>query len=146
TFPGPSVPFGMIQWGPDSSPRFGGGYGYEANAITGFGLNRMSGPGCPAYGDVPFLPIAGAVPADRNAATVGLNHANETASAGAYTLTLNNGVRTDLTTAKRSALGQFTFPTGQAATLLLKAAGGVGTTDATVATTGTTEVTGSVSG
>ena len=75
TFPGPSVPFGMLQWGPDSSPRYGGGYGYEATAITGFGLNRMSGPGCPAYGDVPFLPIAGAVPADRNTATVGLDHA-----------------------------------------------------------------------
>jgi predicted alpha-1,2-mannosidase len=144
TFPGPSVPFGMIQWGPDSSPRYGGGYGYEATAVTGFGLNRMSGPGCPAYGDVPFLPVVGAPPADRNAATVGLNHANESAGVGRYALTLNNGVRTELATARRSALGQFAFPAGQQATLLLKAAGGAAVSDATVATTGTTEVTGSV--
>jgi predicted alpha-1,2-mannosidase len=144
TFPGPSVPFGMLQWGPDSSPRYGGGYGYEATAVSGFGLNRMSGPGCPAYGDVPFLPVAGAVPADKNAATVGLNHANEAAAAGSYTLTLNNGVRTELTTARRSALGQFGFPAGQAATLLLKAAGGAAVSAASIAATGSTEVTGSV--
>jgi predicted alpha-1,2-mannosidase len=145
TFPGPSVPFGMLQWGPESRPdRYGGGYGYEAAAIAGFGLNRMSGPGCPAYGDVPFLPIAGAVPADRNTATVGLDHANESAVAGAYTLTLANGVRTELTTAKRSALGQFTFPAGQAATLLLKAADGAAVSGASIAATGTAEVTGSV--
>jgi predicted alpha-1,2-mannosidase len=144
TFPGPSVPFGMLQWGPDTSPRYGGGYGYEATAVSGFGLNRMSGPGCPAYGDVPFLPVAGAVPADKNAATVGLNHANEAAAAGSYTLTLNNGVRTELTTARRSALGQFGFPAGQAATLLLKAAGGAAVSAASIAATGSTEVTGSV--
>lgn len=66
TFPGPSVPFGMLQWGPDSSPRAaGGGYAYESTAISGFGLNRMSGAGCPAFGDVPILPVSGTPPADR---------------------------------------------------------------------------------
>jgi predicted alpha-1,2-mannosidase len=146
TFPGPSVPFGMIQWGPDSSPRYGGGYGYEANAITGFGLNRMSGPGCPAFGDVPFLPVTGPPPADMNAATIGINHADESARVGRYSVTLANGVQTELAAAKRSALGRFAFPAGHEATLLLKAAGGAGASAATVTATGTSEVTGSVSG
>jgi predicted alpha-1,2-mannosidase len=146
TFPGPTAPFGMVQWGPDSWPRYGGGYGYEANSVTGFGLNRMSGPGCPAFGDVPFLPVVGTPPADRNAATVGLSHANESASLGRYAVTLDNGVRTELAAAKRSALAQFAFPAGRPATLLLKAAGGASVTDATVTASGTTEVTGSVGG
>jgi predicted alpha-1,2-mannosidase len=146
TFPGPSLPFGMIQWGPDSSPRYGGGYGYEAGAITGFGLNRLSGPGCPVFGDVPFLPIAGTPPADRNAATVGLRHANEQAAAGRYAVTLDNGVQTEFAAAERSALARFGFPAGQPATLLLKAAGGASVTDATVTAAGTTEVTGTVGG
>ncbi|GIF73064.1 GH92 family glycosyl hydrolase [Asanoa siamensis] len=146
TFPGPSTPFGMIQWGPDSAPRYGGGYGFEAAAIGGFGLNRMSGPGCPVFGDAPFLPVTGTPPADRNSATVGLRHANEQARAGRYTVTLDNGVRTELAAGKRSALAQFAFPAGQQATLLLKAAGGASVTDATVSASGTTEVTGTVGG
>jgi len=145
TFPGPSAPFGMIQWGPDSAPRHGGGgYGYEATALSGFGVNRMSGAGCYDYGDVPFLPVTGAPPADKNNATVGLNHANESANVGSYALTLNNGVRTELTTTRRAGLGRFSFPAGQQATLLLKAAGGAAVSDASVTAVGSTEVTGSV--
>jgi len=145
TFPGPSAPFGMIQWGPDSAPRApGGGYDYASTAISGFGLNRMSGAGCYDFGDVPFLPVTGAPPADKNAATVGINHANESASPGSYTLTLNNGVRTELTGTRRAGLARFTFPAAQQATLLVKAAGGSAVSDAAVSAVGTTEVTGSV--
>src|SRR2546429_219142 len=38
TFPGPGVPFGMIQWGPDTSPssdNAGGGYAYHHPPIPG---------------------------------------------------------------------------------------------------------------
>src|SRR5438876_12166658 len=59
TFPGPVVPFGMIQWGPDTSPsskNVGGGYAYDDSRIRGFSLRRLSGAGCASEGDVPFLP------------------------------------------------------------------------------------------
>src|SRR5262245_42546293 len=37
TAPGPVMPFGMVQWGPDTYPRTpGGGYDYDATAISGF--------------------------------------------------------------------------------------------------------------
>jgi putative alpha-1,2-mannosidase len=78
----------------------------------------MSGAGCHNYGDVPFLPVTGTVPADKNAATVGIDHAKESAGVGYYSLTLNNGVRTELTSGRRAAMGRFTFPAGQQATLL----------------------------
>src|SRR5437660_4228383 len=59
TFPGPVVPFGMVQWGPDTSPssnNVGGGYAYDDSRIRGFSLRRLSGAGCANEGDVPFLP------------------------------------------------------------------------------------------
>src|SRR6202012_4533651 len=71
TFPGPDMPFGMIQWSPDTSPDRpeGGGYSYSAGAITGYSLTHLSGPGCTAYGDVPILPTVGAVGPDPAATT-----------------------------------------------------------------------------
>src|SRR5437870_9549443 len=59
TFPGPVVPLGMIQWGPDTMPSLsnvGGGYAYDDTRIRGFSLRRLSGAGCANEGDVPFMP------------------------------------------------------------------------------------------
>ncbi|WP_370104036.1 GH92 family glycosyl hydrolase [Streptacidiphilus sp. BW17] len=63
TFPGPSLPFGMLQWSPDTTSRpDGGGYNYADSALTGFSLTHLSGPGCRVAGDVPFLPLAADAP------------------------------------------------------------------------------------
>src|SRR2546425_3764617 len=64
TFPGPVVPFGMIQWGPDTSPgsgNAGGGYAYDDARLGGFGVRRLSGAGCANEGDVPFMPTTAPV-------------------------------------------------------------------------------------
>ena len=61
-FPGADVPFGMVQWSPDTPSRpDGGGYEYNDSTITGFSLTHLAGPGCGADGDVPILPTVGAV-------------------------------------------------------------------------------------
>ena len=47
TFPGADMPFGMMQWSPDTpSQNAGGGYEYTDTTITGFSLTHLSGPGC----------------------------------------------------------------------------------------------------
>src|SRR5665648_856384 len=40
TFPGPDMPFGMMQWSPDTSPSRpnGGGYEYNNSKISGFSM------------------------------------------------------------------------------------------------------------
>ena len=44
-FPGADVPFGMVQWSPDTPSRpAGGGYEYNDKAVTGFSLTHISGP------------------------------------------------------------------------------------------------------
>ncbi|ROR46362.1 lectin [Kitasatospora cineracea] len=118
TFPGADSPFGMVQWSPDTPSRPpGGDYAYTDNTITGFSLNHLSGPGCGAMGDVPVLPTTGGVD---GRATVGFSHAKESASAGAYAVTLDNGVTTELTTTARSGMARFTFPATTQANLLFK--------------------------
>jgi predicted alpha-1,2-mannosidase len=89
TFPGPDRPFGMLQWSPDTSPRRpdGGGYEYNSSQIRGFSLTHISGPGCPAFGDVPMLPLVGPMPADASGATADFTHSSETAKAGYYKVT-----------------------------------------------------------
>src|ERR1700733_11000364 len=79
-FPGATVPFGMIQWSPDTPSRPpGGGYYYGDSRITGFSLTHVSGPGCAIGGAIPILPVAGALPAGLSTASEPFRHSSETA-------------------------------------------------------------------
>jgi predicted alpha-1,2-mannosidase len=123
-FPGAVVPFGMIQWSPDTPSRpFGGGYEYRDASITGFSLTHLSGPGCPVFGDLPILPTVGTL-GQLAAAAVGFSHEREKASPGFYEVTLASGVTTRLTVTTRAGIGEFTFPPDRRAGLLLKLTGG----------------------
>ncbi|MFS4096143.1 lectin [Streptomyces sp. AF1A] len=120
-FPGADTPFGMVQWSPDTPHRpYGGGYAYGDSSITGFSLTHIAGPGCRAAGDIPVLPTVGALD---TGATAGFSHAHEAASAGSYTVSLDNGVRTELTATTRSGMARFTFPATGRANLLFKLTG-----------------------
>ena len=117
-FPGADVPFGMVQWSPDTPSRpDGGGYEYNDSSITGFSLSHLSGPGCGAAGDVPVLPTVGAV---SMSATDSFSHSGESASPGYYKVALNNGVTTELTATTRSGMARFTFPATSQANVLFK--------------------------
>ncbi|RAG86409.1 alpha-1,2-mannosidase, partial [Streptacidiphilus pinicola] len=145
TFPGASVPFGMVQWSPDTPSRpDGGGYAYGDNAITGFSLTHLSGPGCPAQGDLPVLPLAGPAPAQPQTATVPLDHGQETARPGYYAVTAG-GVRTELSVTTRTGAARFTYPRTGSAVLLVNAGGGATrTSGATVRVVGDRELVGQV--
>ena len=120
-FPGADVPFGMVQWSPDTPSRpDGGGYEYNDSSITGFSLTHLSGPGCGADGDVPILPTVGGV---NTGATDAFSHSNESANAGYYSVSLNNGVKTELTATQRSGMARFTFPSTTQANLIFKLTG-----------------------
>jgi predicted alpha-1,2-mannosidase len=129
TFPGATMPFGMVQWSPDTEKAFGkeerGSYLYADAAISGFSLTHISGPGCPVFGDLPIMPVVGHVsisPAsDRNAFLTRFSHTNEKAEPGYYEVALDSGVRVKLTATQRSGFGSFTFPPSSEATLLFDA-------------------------
>ncbi len=144
-FPGVSVPFGMVQWSPDTPRKpVGSGYWYDDHDITGFSLTHLSGAGCYTGGDLPFLPLAGRLPDNPSAASVPFTHDAERASPGVYTVTAG-GVRTELTASARTGLARLTYPRTGQAQLLVKVAGSQnGSAGATFTAVGDREITGSV--
>jgi len=145
TFPGPSLPFGMIQWSPDTPKRpAGGGYSYDDDRITGFSLTHLSGVGCFTGGDVPLLPVAGALPDKPGDASLPFRHADEVAEPGFYAVTAG-GIRVELTTTLRAGIGRITYPRGAAGHLLVKIAGSQsGAADTRFAVVAPDEITGAV--
>lgn len=146
TFPGADVPHGMLQWGPDTTSRpSGGGYGYADSAITGFSLTHVDGTGCAAAGDVPILPVTGALGSDPGSDTESFSHSNESASPGYYSAALGNSTSVALTTTTHAGIAQFTFPATTSASLLLKLDDPATPYAAsTLSTAGDDELTGSV--
>ena len=130
-FPGADAPFGMLQWSPDTPSRpSGGGYEYTDKTLTGFSLTHLSGPGCPALGDVPILPTVGAIGSSPGSAQAAFAHTSEQSSPGYYQVTAG-GVQTQLATTLRSGIGRFTFPAGTSSNLLFKLSDSAGGNDAT---------------
>ncbi len=134
-FPGADLPFGMIQWSPDTTPNASGsgaGYSYRDSHISGFSLTHLSGSGCAAYGDVPILPTVGPV-GDHPEQDVGsFSHATESAAPGRYGVTLEpSDVRTQLAVTARTGISQFSFPRTHQADLLFKVAGSANPVSAT---------------
>lgn len=116
TFPGATVPLGMVQAGPDT--RIDGswegcsGYHYSDSVIYGFSHTHLSGTGCSDYGDVMIMPYVGKIP-DNTKGTFyasSFSHFNEKAEPGYYAVTLNRGkVRYEVTTTARAAFHKFSF-------------------------------------
>ena len=125
TFPGADVPFGMTQWSPDTEPHRadGGGYNYGDTQLTGYSLTHVSGPGCGAGGDVPILPITGALPSGNpNSVTTAFSNTGEVAQAGYYSAQSNqpSTVTSEFTATQRTSMGRFTFPGTNQAGFLIK--------------------------
>jgi predicted alpha-1,2-mannosidase len=137
-FPGAAVPFGMVQWSPDTTPadkNGGGGYDYRDKHLRGFSLTHLSGAGCSLYGDFPFLPTTEPLESSPAAPGAvldgefqpGFSHAGETARPGYYSARLNpvHGGRIDaeLTATTRTGMARFTFPPNPHSSVLINAGG-----------------------
>ena len=137
-FPGATVPFGMVQWGPDTTPdqHQAAGYDYRDRHLKGFSLTHLDGAGCSLYGDFPFLPttdrllsspaVAGSS-ALAGAFQPGFSHVDERARPGYYSLRLNPshgaGIDTELTATTRTGIARFTFPSSPHSSVLINAGG-----------------------
>ncbi|HET7588086.1 MAG TPA: GH92 family glycosyl hydrolase [Gammaproteobacteria bacterium] len=134
TFPGATVPFGMIQLSPDTQIRnfhesydWAAGYRYDDTTIRGFSHTHFSGTGHSDLGDVLIMPIAGSVQLEPGA--VGepgsgyrsrFSHDTEQAEPGYYAVTLSDyGIRAELTATDRVGLHRYRFPAGKPAHVLL---------------------------
>jgi predicted alpha-1,2-mannosidase len=137
-FPGATVPFGMVQWSPDTTPadRNGrGGYDYRDNHLKGFSLTHLAGAGCSLYGDFPFLPTTEPLdgsPAARGSSLdgefqPGFSHARESGHPGYYAVRLNPvdgaAIDVELSATTRTGIARFTFPRGPHSSVMINAGG-----------------------
>lgn len=122
TYPGASVPFGMVQVSPDAGK--GGwdwcsGYHYSDSSLAGFSHTHLSGTGCADLADVLFVPgTSTAILDDRFRAR--FSHEHETASAGYYAVLLQGSrIRVELTATTRAGFHRYTFPPGDSAMIVI---------------------------
>jgi len=132
TFPGATLPFGMVQLSPDT--RIDGswdgcsGYHYSDSVIYGFSHTHLSGTGCSDYGDIAILPFTNYKNDDKNKVekfdyrnyASSFSHKNEKASAGYYSVQLDNGTFVELTTTTRVGFHKYTFPKNEEARIVIQ--------------------------
>jgi predicted alpha-1,2-mannosidase len=118
TYPGATVPFGMVQLSPDNGRSgwdWSSGYHYSDSIIVGFSHTHLSGTGIGDLCDIQFMPAS----FPNNISDEELlkqkfiskfDHKNEKASVGYYSVLLKDyNITTELTAALRSGLQKNTF-------------------------------------
>ncbi len=114
TYPGASMPFGMMQLSPDT--RLDGwdgcsGYHYSDSLIYGFSHTHLSGTGIPDYCDLLLMPFSGDAKWKNNEYASPFSHKNEKAHPGYYEVLLDrHNIKASLTTSLRAGMHQYLFP------------------------------------
>ncbi len=114
TFPGATVPFGMVQLSPDT--RIDGswdgssGYHYSDSFIYGFSHTHLSGTGVSDYGDILLLPSVNPISFEPEEYKTKFSHEDEVAKVNYYKVKLpDNGVTAELTTSTWAGYHRYTF-------------------------------------
>jgi predicted alpha-1,2-mannosidase len=117
TFPGPSLPFGMVQPGPDNANEgwnHTSGYQYNDSLLLGFSQLRFSGTGIGEMGNILLLPYSANQIKFKNS----YHKQTEKATVGYYTLTKKDGIKVELSCSERVAFHKYTFPESDGKLLL----------------------------
>ena len=117
TYPGATMPFGMMQLSPDT--RLDGwdgcsGYHYSDDEIYGFSHTHLSGTGVSDYGDILLMPTTKAIFNNGADGKEGykskFSHDNEIAEPGYYKVHLDEtNIDVELTVSKRSGIHKYSF-------------------------------------
>ena len=137
TFPGATVPMGMIQTSPEScnEPYEGysmdhvAGYQYKDPWLLGFTQTHLNGAGCPSMSDILLMPYCSRTinPEKRENFRSAYDKKTETASPGFYRVNLtDNNVTVELTATAHAAYHRYRFNGCQTASVLVDLQYGVG--------------------
>jgi len=113
TYPGATMPHGMVQLSPDT--RLEGwdgcsGYHYSDSFMYGFSHTHLSGTGVSDYGDILLMPMQGKVSPDQKIYGSAFSHGKESASPGFYEVFLeDDGIQASLTVTPRVGFHQYRY-------------------------------------
>ncbi|WP_342646877.1 GH92 family glycosyl hydrolase [Mucilaginibacter sp. CSA2-8R] len=147
TYPGATVPFGMVQLSPETdsvsyelngkyNPKvyeYCAGYQYEDKTITGFSHTHFSGTGHSDLGDFLVMPMVGPVKLNPGTADKPgsgyrsrFSHLNEVSQAGYYKVKLDDyNVQAEMTASTRVGFHQYTFPQSGQSHIVLDLTAGI---------------------
>jgi predicted alpha-1,2-mannosidase len=109
-FPGAAVPFGMVQYSPDTTDTYAG-YDHANDRSTGFSMTHASA-GCATFGDIPVLPTTSPIGSQPWYAWERIAHDDtEVGVPGYYAVRFpETGVSAELTATSRTGVGRFRYP------------------------------------
>ncbi|WP_134090776.1 GH92 family glycosyl hydrolase [Olivibacter sp. XZL3] len=113
TFPGATVPFGMVQLSPDNGQAgwdWCSGYHYSENHIAGFSHTHLSGTGIGDWLDISVMPLLYPLKDETADIRATFSHDNEKASPGYYEVELDNKIKAELTATERVGYHRYQFP------------------------------------
>ena len=121
TYPGATVPFGMVQLSPDtynSNWDHCSGYHISDSSIMGFSHTHLSGTGCGDLLDVLLMPgtgpvrlVPGALDGSGEGYRSRFSHDEEHAEPGYYSVVLQDyKIKAELSATERAGIHQYTFP------------------------------------
>lgn len=118
TYPGATVPFGMVQLSPDigiSGWDRISGYYYQDSIISGFSHMHLTGTGAGDLYDILIMPtnsnFSKRIKENNFKPFSSFSHEKETASPGYYSVDLlDYGIKAELTATERTGIHKYTFP------------------------------------
>ena len=136
TFPGATLPHGMVQLSPDTRIRTWdgcSGYHYSSNSVIGFSHTHYSGTGAAGGGDILFMPTVGEIKlnaGDIENSKTGyrskFSHERETSLPGYYSVFLEDyNIQVALTATKRAGFHKYIFPKSNQANVILDLVHGI---------------------
>lgn len=147
TYPGATVPFGMVQLSPETDTllyehngkyngpvyKYCAGYQYDDPTIVGFSHTHFSGTGHSDLGDILVMPTQGKL--QLNSGTEDqpergyrskFSHSNESAEPNYYRVKLDDHqITAELTTSERVGFHRYTFPASDQSHIIVDLASGI---------------------
>jgi predicted alpha-1,2-mannosidase len=128
TYPGATMPFGMVQLSPDTRLEGWdgcGGYHHDDNYIYGFSHTHLNGTGVPDLCDILFMPTTGETRWNNGSDTKPgygshFNHSSENSEPGYYKVILDDyKITAELTATTRAGMHCYTFPASEKSNILV---------------------------
>ncbi len=116
TYPGATMPFGMVQLSPDTRLEGWDGcsaFHYSDSIIYGFSHTHLSGTGCSDYGDILLMPVNNYNEplSGKRYYSSAFDKESVTAKAGFYSVKLKDfDIDVELTVSQRVGFHKYTFP------------------------------------
>ncbi|GAA4338268.1 GH92 family glycosyl hydrolase [Mucilaginibacter gynuensis] len=147
TYPGATVPFGMVQLSPETDTasyelngkynpdvyKYCAGYQYDDKTIVGFSHTHFSGTGHSDLGDFLIMPTVGTLKLNPGTADKpgsgyrsAFSHQNEVSQANYYKVKLDeSNITAEMTTTTRVGFHQYTFPKSDKSHIILDLMAGI---------------------